>query len=70
MSKIMNDLPTWREVLDCYQNVGRWGHISAFMEVVLKTGYKYFNWNGIIYEITNNGMNYVNTGLKAEDIKL
>ena len=61
---------TWRDILDPYDKEVWHGHIDKFVVVVIATGYRYFNWNGNIFKITDaSKRTYFNTGLLVEDIK-
>lgn len=65
--KELTDL-TWHDVVDSsgdYQPF--WGSIDNFFPLVVKLGYKYFNWNGFIYERI--GDTYVTTKIRVEDLK-
>lgn len=62
---------TWRQVLDSEAEFARhWGSIDKFLPVVEITGYKYFCWNGLIYELTSTRpLDYKETGLTVEDLE-
>jgi hypothetical protein len=61
---------TWRDILDPYDKKIWFGHVDDFACIAVKAGYSYFNWNGIIYIITDSEkIIYYDTGLIADDIK-
>jgi hypothetical protein len=43
----MPNAPTWRDVLDCKLHHG---HITMIADVARLAGYRYFAWNGNVYE--------------------
>lgn len=62
---------TWRQVLDSYAPNSNIWEINKFMELVNKTGYEYFNWNGKIYKLIivhGRSLFYDDTGLTVSDL--
>ena len=58
---------TWREVLDSNVGCRAGANIVDFLPTVAVTGYKYFCWNGRIYQyISPSG--YDNTGITVDDL--
>jgi len=49
----------WEHVLDCK---GYWGDRDKFAEFARQSHYRFFNWNGEIYFLSENGT-YEETGL-------
>lgn len=61
---------TWKDVLNSHVPYARWGHIEEFLPIVDITGYRFFSWNGRIYEIQKGReLTYRNTGLTEEDLE-
>ena len=60
---------TWREIFDAYKAYGKSSTIDRFVRDVLSgTEYRYFNWNGRIYEVDDDYKGWQDTGIKAEDV--
>ena len=62
---------TWRDVLDSYGEFQpMWGSIQNFLLVVANTKYKYFNWNGNVYELVIDGryLDWKDTGIDVEEL--
>jgi hypothetical protein len=45
------------------------GHIDKFFNIVCTTGYPFFEWNGKVYKVENDQINYSDTGLKIDDFE-
>ena len=62
----MDRKPTWREILDCRVT---YGHISNMAFAAAQVGYRYFSWNGRIYEVKDrSGEDVSDTGLLDTDV--
>lgn len=59
------NIPTWREVLFCH---GRPGHIQVMCVLANATDYRYFSWNGRIYEAVPGTNAFKETNLLDIDI--
>lgn len=55
---------TWRDVFDCK---AIYGHIDNIVSKMSGTGYKYFVWNGRVYQLIANN-DYKATGYLVEDL--
>jgi hypothetical protein len=58
---------TWREVFDTYQ--APVNCIDSVLRLLKKTGYKYYNWNGKIYNVTDDYEDWTDTGLTVDDLR-
>ena len=55
---------TWRKVFDCK----KWyGNIAEIAQLAKQAGYRYFNWNGRIYDIRDDG-EIEETDLRTKDL--
>ena len=64
---------TWKDVLNSdapFSPVRHGGHIDAYLVLVDMVGYRYFSWNGKIYELMTGKreLGYRDTGLTEEDL--
>jgi len=62
---------TWQDVIYSYApNVTRWGDAKEFLPLVKMIGYRYFEWNGRIYELISirNVLDAKDTGIKASEL--
>jgi len=57
---------TWREVFDSYQSPIH--DIENMLKLLKTTGYKYFDWNGLVYKVSEDYKNCRETGLTVEDL--
>ncbi len=61
---------TWKDVLISDKFDAKWWwHVDNFLPKVFELGYKYFTWNGTIYETLRHENSYKDTGLTIDDIK-
>lgn len=59
---------TWKDILDNKTVFIDYQTINKFMKLVVQTGYKYFSWNGRVYEVSPDHNFYKDTGLMTKDI--
>lgn len=62
---------TWKDVFNSEADpTKRWGHIESLLLVANMAGYRYFTWNGRVYEllIGRTELDYRDTGLTEEDL--
>lgn len=59
---------TWQDVLDYNApDAEFYGHVYEFLPVVKKAGYRYYSWNGRVYEVLKDN-NFTDTGITVDEL--